>query len=519
MSLANRGHLDKINDDVEFMEHQVTAIRDLARRPSFMLLDDMGLGKSLQALAVAAIAFQMGHAKRILIVCPASLMGNWAQELEDHTSFSWEVLTGTPKQREKIIANFNSDILITGFESVMSHVKWTEPVLSKPNKVTGKQRVLEKSKPIGDNDLDALDFDILIVDEAHAVKNREAKRTQAIMRMPPRRSFLLTGSPVLNQVDDLWTLFNRVDPEGFPNYWTYRTRYLVFGGFKGKQIVGVKNEDELRGHLQRLSIRREFQEVFTQVKDPIITPVWVDLLDLQRKLYEEIDQDMQFTVPGDPNPVEVENALVKWLRLKQVCGTASAIEGYPDVSAKLDEAINRLETLFNNGEPVVIFTQFREVLAALEARMDKAGMMFRSIHGDVPKEDRVPLVKEWTAMCEVEPSAMACMYQVGGVGLNMTRARKVIRIDRLWVPMLNDQAVSRVLRIGADFTEPVQVFDFIARHTVEQKVETINRRKRKSWGSVNPSDNAWKRDLVIAMTQPEPATGGKYAADLIPPGA
>lgn len=489
-----RGSLQKIKDSVEFLPHQIVGVRKLARVPSFMLLDDMGLGKSLQALTVAAIAFEMGHARRVLVVCPATLKGNWAQEIEDHTNFTYTILDGTPDRRAKQIeAADATDFLICSYEQAVNHVAWTEPVLDKNGKVR------RRSRPEGANDIDAFAPDILIVDEAHMAKNRDSKRTMATMRLPGRRTFLLTGSPVLNQADDLWTLLNRVEPMTFPNYWTYRNRYLVFGGFKGKVVVGVKNEAELRAHVDRLSLRRRFDEVF-DIKQPVVVPVHVDLSDEQRRLYDEIKNEQRMTLPGELSPRDIENALVKFLRLKEVCGTTAAIdEALGDHSTKLDRTVEIIVELIEAGEPVVVFTQFRKVLECLVDRLERRRIEAFQLHGDVPQKDRIGVIRQWNQACDITPSVICCMYQVAGVGLNMTRARKVVRIDRLFVPKLNDQAVSRCLRIGSDFSQAIQVFDITARRTVEQRIEQINKRKRKVADAISGDDPGWKRELVRAV--------------------
>ena len=371
-STAQRKQLAKIHDDIEFYPHQIDGVRTLARMKSFLLADEMGLGKSLQALTVAAIDFEKDWATRILIVAPAGLKGNWYDEIHDHTNFKPTILDGTPAQREKQLDAFGSegeDILIVNYEQVIPHLK----------------------------QLNDMGFEIIIYDEAHYIKNPKAKRTKACQELRADRHFLLTGSPMLGHVNDLWALLYRINP-AVETYWRFLNRYAVFGGYKDKQIVGVKNRDELYERLQSVMVRRLKSEVLDLPEKQIIQ-IKVDLTPLQRKLYDEVFENMLLEAP-DPMgaaPMEIENALTKFLRLKQICGTPAAIkfedgEPHPDQSAKLDVACEKIEEIcVENNEHLIVFTQFRGVQAALVERLKHKrfkNVPVYQLHGDVPASDR-----------------------------------------------------------------------------------------------------------------------------------
>lgn len=476
--MASHRKLDFIRDGVEYYPHQVEGIRQLARMNSFLLADEMGLGKSLQALSVAAIDYQMGFASRILVVSPASLKGNWHEEIIEHTHFKSVVLDGTPKRRRDIIEDFASsdnDVLIVNYEQVIPHLR----------------------------ELNEVGFDIVIYDEAHYIKNYKAKRTKASQGLVAKRYFLLTGSPMLGHVNDLWSLLYRIDPT-MENYWRFVNRYCVFGGFKDKQIVGVKNRDELYERLQRYMVRRLKTDVL-DLPDKHHVTIKLDLSPLQRKLYDEVVEEMRVGSP-DPavaTPMEIENALTKFLRLKQICGTPACLEfdeetgvHYPDESAKLDRALEMAtEIVEENERHVVIFTQFRGVLAAMQARLDKAGIPSYTLHGDVPASERVPVVTAWK---NDRPAAMLAMLQVAGVGLNMTAARDAIFLDKLFVPKLNEQAEDRIHRIGADKTQPITIYNLMMRNTIESRVEQIIRTKNRLFEDVVETSD-WKKKLYAAL--------------------
>lgn len=425
---------------------------------------------SLQALAVAAIDFELGTARKVLIVCPSTLKDNWAAEIEEHTRFNAIVTPtpGTPKSRQKVLEQFRTDpevdICIMHYEQVKGHLE----------------------------DVNAANVDIVIFDEAHYIKGHKSQRTKACHKIAAKRAFLLTGSPMLNSPHELWSLLHRINPQEFPRYWTFVQRFCVFGGYKDKEIVGVKNQIELLEILDRYMLRRKKSEM-VKLPEKNFVPVIVPLSPLQRKLYEEAESELRLEIPDEPEPLELENAMVKTLKLKQITGTPATL-GFPDESTKLDRCMEITQELIDNGEKVVIWTQFRGVLEAVERRLREAKIPVWSLHGDVPGAKRVPLVHDWRD--SQRPGAMLAMLQVGGVGLDFTAASNMIFIDKLYTPAMNDQAVDRCHRLSMDRSKPVTIYELRAAKTVEDRVEKILAKKRKMNDEV--IDNTQFRKMVIA---------------------
>lgn len=480
---ATRKSLRYIKNEVQYYQHQVDGIREGARRTSFLLADDPGLGKSLEALTVVAIDFERDLAKRCLVVCPATLKGNWLEEIEQHTNFHALVVEGDRTDRDKCFQLFtllDLQILIVNYEQVYTHLE----------------------------QLNDLKFDIIIYDEAHYFKNPEAKRTKAVLKLRAKRHIPVTGTPLLNQVNELWAILHRIDPQQFPHYFPFRNRYCAMGGFKGKQIIGVKNKAELESKLKSVMIRRLKKDVL-DLPEKHHVPVYVDLYPEQRELYDSAANDLKIELPDSPTPQELENALVKNLKLKQICGTTACIPGYDDISVKLDRAVQLLlEFTYNNelespSEPVVVFTQFRDVSRCLHKRLQEIGLASFELNGDVKMNDRVALVERWANYYDSSnsnPRAVLIVMLQLAVGLNMTAANRCIFLDKLYVPKLNEQAEDRLHRIGTDLTKPIQIFEIIARKTVEQRIETILRGKRKLFNTMI-EDNAWKAALYKALKE------------------
>jgi SNF2 family DNA or RNA helicase len=464
-----------IPDSVNYYRHQIEGIRELAKRKNFILADDMGLGKSLQAITVFAIDVHRGWAETALIICPVTLKNNWYDEFQKFTTIPATVLEGSPTQRSKMLDEFAATagprVLIVNYEQVAAH----------------------------QIELESMDFHVTIFDEAHYLKNPKAKRTKACMALRTNRTFLLTGTPMLNQVNELWALLHLCNRRQFPKYYSFINRFCVFGGYQDRQIIGVKNEKQLTEHLQEYMIRRLKKDVLDLPEVQIIERK-VDLRPEQRKLYDEVYNEMRLERVDKDEADDIENALTKFLRLKQICGTTFPFTG-EDISSKLDLAVDDAIEMLSQGNKIVVFTQFRDVLERFCVRLDTKAPQYGiwELHGGIKQEERQPAVKDWAA--STEPGALVCMLQVAGVGLNMTAARNALFLDKLFVPGLNQQAIDRLHRIGQSTTQPVQIFEYFCKGTIESRVNQILRNKKKIFGDIVESDPNWKRKLLQAMLE------------------
>lgn len=466
---VGRRSLTKIKDSVEYRQHQLDGIRQWARVNSFILADDMGLGKTLEALTIAAIDFQLGHAKRLLIVAPPTLLGNWAEELVKFSYFTFTILNGTPKQRGKQLDEFEldgDDILMCSYDSVVSHV----------------------------DSLNALRFDIVIYDEAHYIKGFKSARTKACHKLRAGRHLLLTGSPLLNQVNELWSLFHRIDPITYSNYYTFCHRFCVYGGYKDKQIVGVKNKPELEAKLKSVLLRRRKKDLGLSGKLPPVD-VYVDAHPDQVALIKQAKDEMRL-VRADGSVIELANGMVAFMRKLQVLSTPANL-GFPDNSLKLDRGVELIQEIVENGRPVVVFTQFRPTLECMTKRLNAVGIDWRQLHGDVAQKERIPIVRAWSEdASRGRPQALLTMLQVGGTGLNLVAADTAIFLDELFVPKLNDQAEDRLDRLGQ--TQPVTIIRLRVRKSQEQRKARILETKKTLFEDVVEEDD-FRKKLLAAL--------------------
>ena len=427
---------------------------------------------TIQALAAMCIDIKHGFAERICIVCPPSLKGNWAEEIMKFTRLDFYVVKGGPQKRVKqMLAYKNATgprVLIVNYEQIVGSL------------VT----------------MHDMNFHITAYDEAHYLKNPLAQRTIASVDMPTLRSFMLTGTPVLNSIDELWPLLYKVDPVEWPSLPEFLDRYAVYGGYGGNQIVGVRNEEELRARLAPYMIRRE-KSLVLDLKEPQVIPRYVDMYDAQEKMYRRALDEMVIEL-DDGTQEEIENSLTQFLRLKQISNTT-----YPfaekDVSAKLDLAVDDAKIIAANGWKSVIFTQFTDTFTVVADRLRKAGLTVHELSVAVKPDERAAFVSNWGA--QPTPDVLLCSTHIAGVGLNMTQARHCLFIDKLFVPGLNKQAVDRLHRLGQDETQPVQVFEYFSRGTVEEKIERILQRKQTVIGSVVQPTSELREALIEALQE------------------
>jgi SNF2 family DNA or RNA helicase len=472
---TKRGSLEPwLFDWIKYYEHQVDGVRQLAKRRSFILADDMGLGKSLEALTVFAVDVVRGWAETMIVIAPPTLKGNWAFEIKKFTTFPAVVLDGDPIERIKQFFSYmmikGPKILIMSYEQVHMHSE----------------------------QLNGFMFDVAVFDEAHSIKNPLGVRTAAVLAIRSRRSFMLTGTPMENRVDELWCLLHRVDPDKYANYYSFINRHAQFGGFNGRQIIGVKNESELIEKVNKVMLRRLKKDVL-DLPEVQILPRRVELHPEQRELYRQVDEDLLLQWADTDEPEAIEHAFSKVIRLRQICGTLTMFSG-EDISSKLDLAIDDDRELLSLGEKMVVFTQFRHVQAAYADRAKKLDVPLYIINGDTPIPDRVPLSQEWG---KIEGPAIFCaMQQVAYAGLNLTAARQVSFLDKHYNPKKNQQAIDRCHRIGASLEQPVQVREYLCINTIETRIEYLNRVKNKLFDQIiNSGGIDWKKKLIEMLLE------------------
>lgn len=454
--MAERKSLEPwLRDEVNFRDYQVDGVRFMIRRQHALQCDEMGLGKSLQAITTFSTDVKMGWGDTLIVVAPVTLKANWANEFRKFTRIPYVILG------EEIDANGKRRKLAQN-ERDMQIVFFAGRQGPRALIVNYEQVVMHLDM------LNAVGFHMAVFDEAHYLGNHESKRTIACLALKARRKLPMTGTPVTKNVNNLWALLRMTNP-GTPGYFTFMNRHAVYGGFNKREIVGLKRKEEIHEVLGGLMIRRLVDDVL-DLERPNIIRRYVELTDEQRKLYDEVEQEMQMTIDPNEDPEEYDNHLFKSLRLKQICGTTFEFTG-EDHSNKLTAAVNDSLEFIGNGHRLVVFTQFREMIERFTKRLQAADPNIPTweLHGDVPADQRFDVVEKWGKSSQ--PGVLVCGIQVTAFGLNMVDGDVGMFLDKTYSPSTNRQAIARLVRMGQ--TRPVTIIEYITEGTVEERVEEI----------------------------------------------
>jgi SNF2 family DNA or RNA helicase len=454
-------------DDAPPLRHyQIDALDWLSKRGSYGLFDEMRLGKTATVLKDFDNTRATWRDARLLVVAPNNVILNaWQPEVMKWTTFSVEVATGTAKQRKAAI-NAGSDVLVIAYDNLAREL----------------------------NDLNAQRFYYGCYDEAHSVKGFKALRTKAALSLRLAKRGVVTATPMLNRVDELWPLLHLAAPKEFPSYWSFLTRYAVYGGYEGRQIVGIQNEAELRAKMAPYCLRRLRRDVMADLPDPTPVDLFVDLAPAQRAMYDTAVDELKIMIENKVVD-EFENPLVRLLRLRQIIGTPACVGG-PDDSAILDAAMEQIVGT-DPRRKIVVFTQFLGVIEALRKRLAAAGIDAHHIQGEgMTARSRSETI---SAFSTDSSRVLIASYGVAMQGIDLSAADLGICLDVMWVPMLQKQAESRMVNV--ERRQIPEIIRFHGKRTVATRVLSILREKQNASDSVLDNNEIEKVLSSMSLTE------------------
>jgi superfamily II DNA or RNA helicase len=445
-----------------------------------VLADDMGLGKTVQVLAHLLAEQQAGRRDRpSLIVMPTSLVPNWEDEAARFAP-GLRVLTLHGPQRHQAFERLGEyDLLLTTYALL--------------------PRDLET--------LRALPLHLLVLDEAQAIKNPASKAAQAACQLQARQRLCLSGTPLENHLGELWSLYHFL----MPGWLGDRKRFARDYRTPIEQHGSATRLAHLNARLQPFLLRRNKQQVATQLPAKTQMVHWVELSPDQRDTYESVRTAMDKRVREEikrhglaRSQIIILDALLK---LRQVCcdlrllpeGTRRKRTASP--SAKLEQLLSLLEELHEQGRRVLVFSQFTTMLGLIEQELQARGLDYVKITGQT-RDRRTPVQRFQSGQVPV----FLISLKAGGTGLNLTAADTVIHFDPWWNPAAENQATDRAHRIGQD--KPVFVYRLIARGTVEEKIQQLQQRKSALAAGILESGKSdswqWDEGDIQALFAPLP---------------
>jgi SNF2 family DNA or RNA helicase len=413
-----------------------------------VLADDMGLGKTVQVLAHILAQRQRRETFRTLVVAPTSLIGNWREEAERFAPALRVLVLHGPDRAARYDDLVDHDLILT-----------TYPLLSRD-----RERLLEH------------EFDLLVLDEAQAIKNARSQAAQVVRELRAVRRLAMTGTPLENHLGELWAQFDAVEPGllGSESDFTrfYRSPIERHGDLDRQQ--------RLHRRIGALLLRRRKDEVLKDLPPKTEIVRMLELDGAQRELYETLRLAQHQRVREAlaerglaQSGIVVLDALLK---LRQACCDPRLVK-LPAArkvkeSAKLDALFELLDTLLDEGRRILLFSQFTSMLDLIEQRLRASDRAFVRLDGDTPSTTRAAVVRRFQ---KGEAPLFLISLKAGGVGLNLTAADAVIHYDPWWNPAVENQATDRAHRIGQK--KPVFVYKLICAGTVEEKILALQTRK------------------------------------------
>jgi superfamily II DNA or RNA helicase len=423
----------------DYQKHGYRWLRMLAHyRMGGVLADDMGLGKTIQSIAflVSVLPELREQGLPALVVAPASLLYNWHNELKRFApELRCRIVDGTLDERSGVLGALSeADVLITSY-----------PLL---------RRDIARYK--------GLWFHTLILDEAQAFKNHATQTAHAVKQLRARHRFALTGTPMENSLEELWSIYDIVLPGLFP----------------GKKAYLELSRETVARRIRPFLLRRLKTDVLKELPEKIETLQASELLLEQKKLYVAYLAQLQQEALKHLNQDDFHKHRIRILagltRLRQICCHPSLfVEGYGGSSAKFEQLLDIIEECRSSGKRMLIFSQFTEMLGIIRRELGQQGIPLFYLDGQTPPVERVELCSRFN---QGERDVFLISLKAGGTGLNLTGADTVILYDLWWNPAVEQQAADRAHRMGQQ--KVVQVIRLVAQGTVEDKMYALQERKR-----------------------------------------
>ncbi len=409
-----------------------------------LLADDMGLGKTLQTLAWwLATKRREPTLGPMLVVAPASVMHNWQREAERFApTLRVAMFESGAERKARFTATSAYDVLITNYALLRADIEQWE----------------------------AQTLGAVVLDEAQNIKNPRAVVSESVRRLQARHRLALTGTPIENRALDLWSIMAFLNPGMLGSERDFRARY-------DRQDPNAPVQRLLAARLRPVLLRRRKQEVARELPDRIEERLDCDMTPAQRRLYQhELEEARAMIAAMSANPFGVEKSQIRILaaltRLRQLCCHPALVGEKPSVGSGKFEAFGELiDTLYSEGEKVLVFSSFVECLELLRQELRARGIEPHLLTGASRKRGAIV-----DAFQSAEgPGVFLISIKAGGAGLNLTAARSVVLFDPWWNPAVEAQAIDRAHRIGQART--VFAYRLITRGTIEDKIAELQQRK------------------------------------------
>ena len=439
----------------ELRDYQRDGVRWMARLAAWgagaCLADDMGLGKTIQSITLMLARKDEGAS---LVVVPTSVSTNWRAEIERFAPQLKVFLLNLPNvDREKVIKEAGKgDVVIATYGLL----------------VTESERLASR------------EWNMIVLDEAHTIKNKETKMSQSAMQLQGSFRLLLTGTPLQNHLGELWNLFQFSNPGLLGSNAQFQEKFII-------PIEKLDDKERMR-QLKRIVtpfiLRRTKNEVLDELPEKSEITITVQLSDEEMAVYENLRREAIATLEnGESTPMQT---LAELTKLRQAACNVRLIDDKLRLeSSKLNTMLSMVNNLIGNGHRALVFSQFTSHLALVREALDAASIEYLYLDGSCTAREREKLVKSFQT--GTMPLFLISL-KAGGTGLNLTAADYVFHLDPWWNPAIEDQASDRTYRIGQ--TRPVTIYRLIAQQTIEEKIVRLHSTKKSLADSLLAGTNS-----------------------------
>lgn len=454
--MSTRGRLPGVK--ARLYPYQVEGAAFLAGTGRALLADDMGLGKTLQAISAAAWLRAHEGIRKTLIICPASLKQQWAREIARFTDLDTQIIQGPPPERGAQYRR-NAAFFIINYELIL------------------RDRTVI---------IDTLSPDLIIMDEAQRIKNWRTKIASAVKTIPCRYAFILTGTPLENRLEDLYSLMQVVDPKVLGPLWRYIVDFHVTDA-RGK-VLGYRNLARLRRRLGPVMLRRERRLVRDQLPERITQRLDVPMTPQQFELHDSAMSAagaLANIAKKRPLTPSEQNRLIAALQqARMACNAAGLVDKKTKGAPKLDELSILIEEIcVQSGLKAVVFSQWEQMTRMVVQLLEKMKLGYVRLHGGVPTAKRGALIDSFRDDDAVQ---VFVSTDAGGVGLNLQSASVLINLDVPWNPAVLEQRNARVHRLGQ--SRQVQIITMVAAGGYEEQVLGLVKAKQNLFDNVIGED-------------------------------
>ncbi len=446
-------HVEEISKDlpaylsdaikVKLFPYQLEGVKFAAKAGRCLIADEMGLGKTVQAIAAAALLQKEQLIGSVLIVCPTSLKYQWKKEIEKFTQLSAKVIEGAPNKRE---VQYKED---PSFFKILTY------------NMVGNDLTTIK---------DVLQPDLIILDEAQRIKNWNTKISRAVKSLDIRYRFVLTGTPLENKIEELYSIAQYVDPYALGPLHAFMERHTVIDP-DSNMVKGYRDLGKISRDLAHIMIRRNKKTVLTQLPERMDKNLFVPMTAEQQAMHNSYETDVaQLIAKWRKFHFLNEQDRLKLLKclnvMKMSCDSTYIVDQQTRHDTKVDELMCILEeAMVSEDMKVVIFSQWERMTRLVAQELEAKEIKFENLHGGVHSEERGKMLDRFEQDPEIR---IFLSTDAGGVGLNLQKASLLINLDIPWNPAVLEQRVARIYRMGQ--TKRVNVINLISVSTIEHGI-------------------------------------------------